>query len=52
MNEVKQDVIEDGLTDPDDINDAVEDAAKDINITLTDEQMAKNCISDGEYLPV
>ena len=41
MNEVKQDVIEDGLTDPDDIKDAVEDAAKDINITLTDEQMAK-----------
>ncbi len=34
-------VIEDGLTDPDDIKDAVEDAAKDINITLTDEQMAK-----------
>ena len=41
INEVKQDVIEDGLTDPDDIKDAVEDAAKDINITLTDEQMAK-----------
>lgn len=41
MNEVKQDVIEDGLTDPDDIKGAVEDAAKDINITLTDEQMAK-----------
>ena len=41
MNEVKQDVIEDGLTDPDDIKDAVEDAAKDINITLTDKQMAK-----------
>ena len=41
MNEVKQDVIEDGLTDPDDIKDAVEDVAKDINITLTDEQMAK-----------
>ncbi len=41
MNEVKQDVIEDGLTDPDDIKDAVEDAAKDINITLTDDQMAK-----------
>ena len=41
-NEVgQQDVIEDGLTDPDDIKDAVEDAAKDINITLTDEQMAK-----------
>lgn len=41
MNEVKQDVIEDGLTDPDDIKGAVEDAAKDINITLTEEQMAK-----------
>ena len=41
MNEVKQDVIEDGLTDPADIQDAVTDAAKDNNITLTDEQMAK-----------
>lgn len=41
MNEVKQEVIKEGLTDEEDINDAIADAAKTYNITLTEEQMAK-----------
>ena len=44
MNDVKKDVIEDGLTDADDIQNAVENAAKDNNVTLTQEQIDK--ISD------
>ena len=44
MNNVKKDVIEGGLTDADDIQDAVENAAKDNNVTLTQEQIDK--ISD------
>ena len=44
MNDVKKDVIEGGLTDADDIQDAVENAAKDNNVTLTQEQIDK--ISD------
>ena len=41
MNDVKKDVIEDGLTDTDDIQNAVENAAKDNNVTLTQEQIDK-----------
>ena len=44
MNDVKKDVIEGKLTDADDIQDAVENAAKDNNVTLTQEQIDK--ISD------
>lgn len=44
MNDVKKDVIEGGLTDADDIQNAVENAAKDNNVTLTQEQIDK--ISD------
>ena len=43
-NDVKKDVIEGGLTDADDIQNAVENAAKDNNVTLTQEQIDK--ISD------
>lgn len=41
MNEVKQEVIKEGLTDESDIKDAINDAAKTYNITLTEDQMAK-----------
>ena len=41
MNEVKQEVIKEGLTDEGAINDAIDNAAKTYNITLTEEQMAK-----------
>ena len=41
MNDVKKDVIEGGLTDADDIQNAVENAAKDNNVTLTQEQIDK-----------
>ena len=41
MNEVKQDVIEDGLTDPAEIQECISDAADDLNITLTEDQMNK-----------
>lgn len=41
MNEVKQEVIKEGLTDEADIKDAIDDAAKTYNITLTEEQMSK-----------
>ena len=44
MNDVKKDVIEGGLTDADDIQNTVENAAKDNNVTLTQEQIDK--ISD------
>ena len=44
MNDVKKDVIEGGLTDAVDIQNAVENAAKDNNVTLTQEQIDK--ISD------
>ena len=44
MNDIKKDVIEGGLTDADDIQNAVENAAKDNNVTLTQEQIDK--ISD------
>ncbi len=41
MNEVKQEVIKEGLTDEADIKDAIDDAAKTYNITLTEDQMSK-----------
>lgn len=41
MNEVKQEVIKEGLTDEDDIKEAIDDAAKTYNITLTEDQMSK-----------
>ena len=41
MNDVKKDVIEGKLTDADDIQNAVENAAKDNNVTLTQEQIDK-----------
>ena len=44
MNDVKKGVIEGKLTDADDIQNAVENAAKDNNVTLTQEQIDK--ISD------
>ena len=44
MNDVKKDVIEGKLTDADDIQNAVDNAAKDNNVTLTQEQIDK--ISD------
>ena len=44
MNDVKKDVIEGKLTDAEDIQNAVENAAKDNNVTLTQEQIDK--ISD------
>ncbi len=41
MNEVKQEVIKEGLTDEDDIKEAIDDAAKTYNIALTEDQMSK-----------
>ena len=41
MNDVKQDVIENDLTEEGEIQDAVNDAAGSLNITLTEEQMAE-----------
>lgn len=41
MNEVKQEVIKDGLTDEGEIQDTINDAAKTYNITLTEDQMSK-----------
>lgn len=41
MNNIKQEVIEDGITDKDEIQDVVEDNADKLNITLTQEQLDK-----------
>lgn len=41
MNNIKQEVIEEGITDKDDIQDVVEDNADNLNITLTQEQLDK-----------
>ena len=41
INDVKESVIEDKLTDPSDIQDAISDAADKQGITLTDNQLAK-----------
>ncbi len=39
MNEVKQEVIENGLDDPEKIEEVVDKAAAELNITITQEQM-------------
>ena len=41
MNDVKEEVIEKNLQDEGEIQDAVQDAAANYNITLTEDQMAK-----------
>ncbi len=41
MNDVKQEVIKEKLTDTKEIEETVNDTADSMNITLTDEQMAK-----------
>lgn len=41
MNDVKQTVIEDGLTDEGEITDAINDAADDLGITISEEQMSQ-----------
>lgn len=41
MNDVKEQVIEDDISDPSEIQDVVNDAAKTYNITLTEDQMNK-----------
>lgn len=41
MNNIKQEVIEGGITDKDEIQDVVEDNADNLNITLTQEQLDK-----------
>lgn len=41
MNEVKQEVIEDDLSDPAEIQEVVTDAANDLNITLSEDQINK-----------
>lgn len=38
MNDVKENVIEDGLKDEGEIQEAVDDAASDVGVSLTDEQ--------------
>ena len=41
MNDIKMEVIEEGLDNPVEIEEAVTDAAQKLEITLTDEQMAQ-----------
>ena len=41
INEVKQEVIKEGLTDEGEIKEAVNDAVKSYNLSLTDDQLAK-----------
>lgn len=41
MNNIKQEVIEEGITGKDEIQDVVEDNADNLNITLTQEQLDK-----------
>lgn len=41
MNQVKQEVIEENLTDEDKITETVEDTASNLNVDLTDEQIAQ-----------
>lgn len=41
MNEVKQEVIEEGLDDPEKIEEVVTDAADELGVTISDEQMQK-----------
>lgn len=41
MNDIKEEVIEEKMTDPDEIAETIEDVAEDHNVTLTPEQAAK-----------
>lgn len=41
MNDVKETVIEDGLTDEGEITDAINDAADNLGVTISEEQMAQ-----------
>lgn len=41
MNEIKEEVIKEGLSDPEQIEKVIEDAASKAGVTLTDEQMAQ-----------
>ena len=41
MNEVKQEIIEEGLTNPEEIEDVITDKAEELGVTLTEEQMAQ-----------
>ncbi len=41
INKVKEEVVERGLDDPEEIKKLIEESAKEINITLTDEQKEK-----------
>ena len=41
INDVKEEVISDNITDPDEIQDTISDAAEDAGVTLTDDQIAQ-----------
>jgi len=41
MNEVKETVLEEGISNPEEIEDVISDAASKAGVTLTDEQMAQ-----------
>lgn len=41
MNEIKEEVIKEGLSDPEQIEKVIEDTASKAGVTLTDEQMAQ-----------
>lgn len=41
MNEVKETVLEEGLSNPEEIEEVISDAASQIGVTLTDEQIAE-----------
>ena len=52
IKDVKTEVIDEGLTDPEEIGEAVDTIAEDNEITLTDEQRDQVVIPDAEDLPV
>lgn len=41
MNEVKQEILEEGITNPEEIEGVISDTADELGVTLTDEQMAQ-----------
>lgn len=41
MNEVKQEVIEEGISDPEQIEEVVTEASENLGVTLTDDQIAQ-----------
>ena len=41
MNEVKQEILEEGISDPEQIEEVVTNASEELGVTLTDEQMAQ-----------